>query len=452
MVYLGGKDLISNNYMYSQPLNNSNSYQINNGRNKSDIISFSGTLDKKEQNNKTKTIGYVLGGLALALGGALLFAKLKKTGKHISENFVDDIKKGADDLVKKNSDTSASEIKTSTKVDNSTKIKEDPIIGNTTLQKKDTTIKIQKQNISSQEEEIIKLQKQSEEVDGKIRKMNNKDKVISGDSGVSDSIKTNEIINPAKERSANEMFDSALDLYAEELSKMEELKGKKNIIRKILPEFQKVSKSNSNIITGLDDEKELLKLITAENKDFIVKQALPKVLARAKDLNINNIKSVKSILETVTPESIQKVDIVADITKKFNIKNSADTIDLFLMLKNDKDNFILKEVFPHFANNIEKYGIVSNSDLTSLLKVVTRENKEFMFNKALPTILKNAEKLEISGSEIAEIAKELKPNNLNNIQIITDNIDKFAIKDSMDCIIINKFIEYLKKDSNELLK
>lgn len=75
-----------------------------------------------------------------------------------------------------------------------------------------------------------------------------------------------------------------------------------------------------------------------------------------------------------------------------------------------------------------------------------------MLNEALPTILRNAEKLAVSGSEIAEIAGELNPNNLKNVQIIADNLDKFAIKDSMDCIVLDKLKELLKKDSSELLK
>ncbi len=138
----------------------------------------------------------------------------------------------------------------------------------------------------------------------------------------------------------DKLLNEAFDMYAEELSKIPELKGKKALIREILPDFQKITKANNGIISGINDEAEILKVITHDNKDFIIKQAMPKVFERAKDLNISDAKSVGAVLGTLNPEVLAKTDSIADIIKGFNVGGSSSTIELFNVFKQDSNNFI----------------------------------------------------------------------------------------------------------------
>ena len=59
------------------------------------------------------------------------------------------------------------------------------------------------------------------------------------------------------------------------------------------------------------------------------------------------------------------------------------------------------------------------------------------------SVMFNTNGLVFNGGDIPQLIEIFKT---------ADNLDKFAIKDSMDCIILDKFKELLKKDSSELLK
>lgn len=454
MVYVGDKNTVSNNtYAYSQPLNNSNTYYVNKNQNRTDSVSFSG--HSKKDKNKIKIIGYILGGLALVAGVILLFLKLKKGGKKISENTFNDVNRGIENLGKEDFEVAGSDVPSIINQNTATKASDVIIVNDTIIDQQNTIISVQNQNLAEQEATISELKKKSEELGKKIEQLDNKSQTFQPSSSIPGHTKDKRIEEPVKETSVDDMLNNALNMYTEELCKTPELKDKKGLVREILPELKRISKLNPDIINGIDDEREILKVITPENKDFIIKQALPKILERVKDLNINinASKYVSELLETLTPEALYKVDTLADIIKGFGAHGTADTVDLFEVFKNDHNNFIFEQVLSHFTNNFDKYGISRGSDLASLLKIVTPQNKDFMFNEALPTILKNAEKLDASGSEIAEIAEELTPGNLKNIQIIADNLDKFDIRDKSGFILdMNKMRPLLRKDSNELLK
>ncbi len=418
-----------------------------------DSVSFSGNQTNDDKSKRNKIIAGIIAGVAL-IGGIIL---LVKKGK-ISEDAGKSLKNGAENLGKKESGHTKIKTKNIDYSSSSGSSSHPPKntspadLGNSgkAVNEQDVTIATQKNNITEQEKQISQLEEESRELDKKISELDNNPKP----DNISTTAKkeSDKITQPVKENPEKNLFDEAFDMYTDELCKNPELQGKKTLIRETLPDFQKITKINNDLISGIDDEKEILKVITQDNKDFMLQKAIPKILERAKDLNINDAKSVGAVLETLSPEVLAKTDSIADIIKGFNVGGSSNTIELFNVFKKDSNNFILKQIFPHFASNLDKYGISSAEDLANLLKVITPKNKDFMFNEAFPAILKIAEKLEISGSEIAEIAGELNPKTLKNMKIIADNLDKFDIKDSMDCIVLNKLNPLLKKDSSELLK
>jgi len=384
MIYLSGNNSVSNNnYSGGQQFISQPKAVINkNNPMETDSVSFSSNTEKPKDKNKLMT--YILGGLAVVVGGIILAVNLKK-GKKVSSDIGKDIKKGVEDLGKKDTNLTGKSKKTSGHSNSSarseTSSSDTGNINGSTIQQKTATIAQQKENIAQQEGQIAELEKKSTELDKQIKKIDDESLPVTTSPPSAKPLANEEIIEPLQGKSADEMLENAFDMYAEELSKTPRLKAKKELIREILPDLQGFFKSNSGIINGINNEREILEVFTHDNKDFL-----------------------------------------------------------------------LKQVLPHFAGNLDKYGISNSFDLASLLKIVTPKNKDFMFNEVLPTILNHSQKLDISGSEIAELAEEITPSNLKNIKIIADNLDNFDIKDSMDCLDLDKFKVLLRKDSSELLK
>lgn len=258
-------------------------------------------------------------------------------------------------------------------------------------------------------------------------------------------IESTPVPKPVKQKdtdSVDEALSRGYDLYAKQLAKDPVFNDKMVLVRETIPDLLKLPKT---IIKDDEDRKVILKIITPENKDFILKNAIPKILDNAEALDVNNASDIKSVIEAITPDTVDCLGKLAANAKRFKIQSNIDTLNILKNISKENKDFVFAEVLPHLADNADKYRIIRGGYMAGFIEVITPKNKDFMLNEAIPLIIKNAEKLGIDNSEIAEIAKCVDRDNLKNIQIIADNIKKFDIKDEFGFLDIDKLSLYLKK-------
>lgn len=231
-----------------------------------------------------------------------------------------------------------------------------------------------------------------------------------------------------------------LDSYSEQLISELELPNKQ-FAKSVFPEL-------SLLISDSDELKEILKLITPENKDFVTNQALPTILKNAESLDLEH--SISSILRVSTPDNIDSLEKFADNIDRFNIKNSDDVVILLNSITKENKDFAFNELFPYLVENSEKYKIIRGGQMAEYLEAITPENMEFMLNEAIPSILECADVLMLNASDIASIAKHLTRGNIENLKIIAENTTKFDIYGKWNQLDIGKLVGYLKKSTQEL--
>lgn len=433
MIYLN--DRVGNiNNLGVQQYNSQPKMFINKNYIGTDSVSFSGISSDDNTRKKNKIMAGVIAGLAI-IGGIILLAKKGK----ISPS---DAKKGADDLAKKSTSKTKSAGKNSSSGHSHKK----------SSYNSSSSIK----NKSSKSDEIISKQKPE---------------IITEPSQNASMPQTPKagLIERTGESEIKASLDNALDMYAEKLSKDPDLKSKTKLIREVLPDLTMINDKNQL--------KQILKIVTPDNKEFILKQAIPTVLRNETALSIKG--STDSILEVVTPDNIDILDKLAVNAKKYRLESEMDTRSLLeVITKGNKDfaindvipfladnadrykirhgcqmagfieaitpqnkDFMFNDVMPYLVDNAAKYKISNGVDISNYLKVITHENKEFMLNEVIPKIIANMEKLCAHSADIPKIAKLINKNNINNIQIIADNIDKFKIKDKDGFFDFEKFVK-----------
>jgi hypothetical protein len=234
----------------------------------------------------------------------------------------------------------------------------------------------------------------------------------------------------------DEQANHAYDMYAQKLAETPELKDKGAIIREVLPDLMALKISD-------DALKAVLGHIDLQNKDFVVKTAVPTVLRNSETLDLG--KAMSATLKAVSPDTIDCLDRLAVNAQKFKIKSQVDSINLLKSLTKENKKFAIEELFPYLAENMDKYKIRQSGIMGKFLEVITPENKDFVLNEALPTLLKNSESLNIDITDALKIAKHLNQNNFKNVQIIADNIENLHLKDADGFLIVDKFVIELEK-------
>ncbi len=235
----------------------------------------------------------------------------------------------------------------------------------------------------------------------------------------------------------------AYDMLAAKYAEEPDLKEKHALIREVLPDLHETWK-----FKDFDVRKEVLMAITPENKDFIVKEAVPAIIRNEEALDLRH--SMGDILTVLTPDNLDCMDKLAANAKKFRIESSTDTFLMLKALTKENKDFAFGELFPYLAENAEKYKTDRGMFMGVLLEVITPENKEFMLNEAIPALFNSKLKLEVS--DVAEIAKHMNKDNLegniNKINDIAENRDKYDIKNRFGMISVDKICQHLKKDEN----
>ena len=241
--------------------------------------------------------------------------------------------------------------------------------------------------------------------------------------------------NP-KVATIDEQANQAYAQYAHKLATELKMVEKEALIRQVLPDLMAL-KNNDGVLNAV------LEHITPQNKDFVVKAAVPAILRNSDALDLG--KAMKMALKSVSPDTIDCLDRLAVNAQRFKIKSQGDSLNLLGALTKDNKEFAFNDLFPYLAENMDKYKIRQSGIMGKFLEVITPENKDFVLNEALPTLLKNSEALNIDITDALKITKHLNKNNLKNIQQIVDNIEKLDLKDADGFLIVNKFVIELEK-------
>ena len=237
-----------------------------------------------------------------------------------------------------------------------------------------------------------------------------------------------------KPATIDEQANKAYNQYANKLATELKMGEKEALIREVLPDLMSL-KSNEDVL------KAVLGHIDLQNKDFVVKTAVPAILHNSEALDLG--KAMSATLKAVSPDTIDCLDKLAANASRFKIRSQVDSINLLKSLTKENKKFAIEELFPYLAENMGKYKIRQSGIMGKFLEVVTPQNKDFVLNEALPTLLKNLDALNIDITDALKITKHLNKNNLKNIQAIADNVEKLGLKDADGFLIVDKFIAKL---------
>lgn len=239
-----------------------------------------------------------------------------------------------------------------------------------------------------------------------------------------------------KSATIEEQTNHYYDMYADKLSKDFGLKGKRDLIREVIPDIMPIHENESAL-------QAVLEILTPENKAFVTKQAIPTLLRNESILDGG--QSIGEALKIVSVDTIDCLDKLAKNAEAFKIKNQVDTLNILRAITAKNKDFAFNELFPYLAQNAEKYRIHRGGYMAKFLDVVTPQNKDFILNEALPTLLKNSESLNIDIIEALKIVKHLNKDNLKNVQTIAENVEKLGLKDADGFIDVDKFVAQLNK-------
>lgn len=237
-----------------------------------------------------------------------------------------------------------------------------------------------------------------------------------------------------KPATIDEQANKAYNQYANKLAAELKMGEKEALIREVLPDLMFL-KSNEDVL------KAVLEHITPQNKDFVVKTAVPAILRNSEALDLG--KSMNAVLKVVSPNTVDCLDKLATNAKRFQIKSQVDSINILRTLTKENKDFAFNDLFPYLVENMDKYKIRQSGIMGKFLEVVTPQNKDFVLNEALPTLLKNSDALNIDITDALKITKHLNKNNLKNIQAIADNAEKLGLKDADGFLIVDKFVAKL---------
>lgn len=221
--------------------------------------------------------------------------------------------------------------------------------------------------------------------------------------------------------------DGAYTQYANKLAEELKLKEKESLIKEALPDLMSLQNND-------DVFKAVLGYINAQNKDFVVKTAVPAILRNSETLDLG--KSMGTTLKAISLETVDCLDKLAVNAEKYKIKNQTDTLNILNSLTKENKQFAFNELFPYLSNNVEKYKITRGGYLAKYLDFITPSNKDFMFNEVIPIILKNAENAD--ASDIPKIARNITKRNFIKFKDIFNNIEKNNIQDELGFFDENK--------------
>lgn len=445
MINLNDKVVNINNSGMTQYSSQPN-FSINKNCMATDSVSFSrATSDKDKSNDKKKQAAYIAGAIVLVTGLIILLANLKK-GKIPTGSVSKDAKDGAKEA-------------------------------ESSLEKEAQLVK---EKLAQQAKEEAELKKQLADLDRKP-------------SSIPDSkIKTSDVKpkTPAPTMSApkpaepvifkpqlskvvdDEVLDQGYEVSAKEYAKADQLlNGKEEFIKKTLPDLYKalgkpdnntliavlkvitpenrdfmIKEAIPNLYKAFDQATllEALKVITPENKDFLIKESIPVFERNAEELEIK--KSMPDVLKLLTPQNIDCLDKLASKAKEYKIENASDTLALLRTLTPEKKELAFNELFPYLLENSEKLKITTGIDMAKFLRITTPENKDFIIKEAIPTVMQNAQKLKIGLVGVIKILGIVDKNNLKTIETIANNIEKYDIRDQDGFFDIEKFEKCLNQN------
>lgn len=127
--------------------------------------------------------------------------------------------------------------------------------------------------------------------------------------------------------------------------------------------------SNSELykISDIADIKFYLKNLNAENLDFIEKSAMPKLYANLNNLGIEYAEQIAEILQKMTPETVESIDIVSKYAEKLGNhlyypalleavdKNNIKKLPLFM------ENISKTELWDNFMVSVDDFRAILNS-------------------------------------------------------------------------------------------
>lgn len=402
MVYLNN---CTTNFNYS------NSQRVN-YRNKvtnpaiSDSVSFSGANASDNKKKKNNLIAWIIGGVVLLAGAAILIKARKN--KILSSP----TKNAGENLTSKGT--------------NNTGTNELTHLNDKMEQQLAETAELEKQLANSKKNidnpPSLKTVGGHKKASSTIPTIGNKPQPPT---------KPTSTVKPA---TIDEQANQAYTQYAHKLATELKIGEKESLIREVLPDLM-VLKNNEDAL------KAVLEHITPQNKNFVVKTAVPAVLRNSKTLDLG--KAMGETLSSISPDTVDCLDKLATNAKAFKINSQVDSLNLMKSLTKDNKDFAFNELFPLLAKDMDKYKIRQGGIMAQYLDVVTPKNKEFVLNEALPTIFKHSEALNIDVADALEITKHLNKNNLKNVQVIADNVEKLGLKDINDFLIVDKFVAKL---------
>ena len=240
-----------------------------------------------------------------------------------------------------------------------------------------------------------------------------------------------EAVKPA---TIDEQANKAYNQYANKLATELKMREKEALIREVLPDLM-VLKSNEDVL------KAVLEHITPQNKDFVVKTAVPSILRNSETLDLK--KAMGETLKVISPDTVDCLDKLAIIARKSKNWSQGHSTNILGVLTKENKDFAMDELFPYLAENMDKYKIKHNGVMAKFLEVATPQNKDFVLNEALPTLLKNSDALNIDIIDALKITKHLNKNNLKNVQNIANNIEKLNLKDTDGFLDVDKFVAKL---------
>ena len=227
---------------------------------------------------------------------------------------------------------------------------------------------------------------------------------------------------------------------------------------RIFYEYLPFISHNSKKLEVLDfsDVKKYIQYMDENGKDFVFNEAIPFVRNNEQKFNINyQTDKFKDVLLLTTKKNIGNLKIVADNIEKLKISNgykiysflnlfthkaSSDTIDNFLALANK--NLVLKQRW-------------DTRNISSIIRYINEnpEKKDFILNQAIPMIAKTGENIGLRlhyGDDslyFDEVLNKLTSDNLEHLEIISTNKEKFGINWRADWM---KVCELLTKTKEEL--
>lgn len=376
---------------------------------KTDSISLSvnNSNNKSKNKNKNKLIAYVSGGLAIAAGIIFALVKAKKG-------------KGTSNAIKNVGEVISSNSSKSTQTGEISQL-------NKKLAEQDTEII----NIEKKLEESINNSRNGSAIKTESKHETTPSSVLTPETQPLQTIKkqVSEVVEPA---TIEEQTNRAYTQYAHKLATELKLEDKEALIKEALPDLMPLNNNK-------DALEAVLQHINPQNKDFVVKTAVPAILRNTEVLDLS--KAMGMALKSVSPETVDCIDRLAANAKRFKINSQVDSINLLKSLTKDNKEFAFEELFPYLAENMDKYKIRQSAIMGRFLDVVTPQNKDFVLNEALPELLKSSD---IDITNALKITKHLNKDNLKNVQTIADKVEELGLKDEYGFLDVDKFVKALE--------